>query len=583
MDREHAAGGGWEAAIDASLAARLLRPAVRAGISDPAHGAKLAARLQRATAPSLADDVARRYGSATLEGGRPPIVYAAPAAPAPGDASTADPASGTGGVEAGPARGVSLRASDVAARPVVRAAERAAPPAFPPLRPLGAGPVQRVLDPGAAPLVVVSRRTAAESREGTAGLSTDRASTTIPISAPPVVKPAPTRLQRQLAAEHAQAAAPIASTLPLVHAAGSRPHRHDGSTLFADSGARSGAGEAASPATPPVVQRAAAADGAAGTASPAMPPLSSATAGDGAGEATPVRPFVIERTAASSPSGTAGVVQRATGPDGAAARVEGRTAGEGSVAASSAVLASTARPPGQGDVAGSTPPAALPFASPATLTREAGAPTADAAPVVRGRAAEAAAGAGPAGIIQRSVDPAGPVARVEGRPAGEGSVAASPVVPTFLDRRPSGESRAADSFPHAAPAAGVRAAEASVAPRTFGVAGRSPAGRPVVAPRAGSGAAPVQRSLLGLAGMAVGGAARLAYAAASAANPASGREGRAAATATPPPGAPPAELPTVTTPGAEPVGTGAGTARVAEEVYQLLVRRLETERKQRGW
>jgi hypothetical protein len=499
MDREHAAGGGWEAAIDAGLAVRLLRPAVRAGISDPAHGAKLAARLQRATPPSLADDVARRYGSAALEGGRPPIVYAAPAAPTLGDASTAVPARGASPqTEPG-------GASEGAARPVVRAAERGAPPAFPPVQSVGSGPVQRMSDPeAAAPLVVAPRRVAAGTPKGTAGPAADPASAAIPISVPPVVKPAPTRLQRQLAAEHAEAAAPIVSTLPLVRPAGSSPtRRRDASALLAEPGARTGAGEAASPATSSVVQRIAAADGAGGTVSPS--------------------------------SDTIDLVQRVADPAGAVVRVEGRPVGEGSVAASPEVSGSLDRLRGQEDLAGSTTPVALPFASPATSTRGFGAPAADAALVVQARAAEAVA-APARGIVQRSADPAGAVMRVEGRPAGEGSAA-----------------------------------------------GRSPAPRPVVAPRAGAAAAPVQRSLLGLAGMAAGGAARLAYAAASAADPASGGLRRAAATSTPPAGAPPAELPTLTAPGVEPAGPGPGTARLAEDVYQLLVRRLETERKQRGW
>src|SRR5687768_2401975 len=97
MENESAERGGWRDAIDPSLAARLLRPAVRPGVSDPAHGRTLAARLQRMQAPTLADDVALRYGSTALDAARPPVVYAAPPIRSPSVASqrhAADP-SGT--------------------------------------------------------------------------------------------------------------------------------------------------------------------------------------------------------------------------------------------------------------------------------------------------------------------------------------------------------------------------------------------------------------------------------------------------------------------------------------------------------
>ncbi|HEX2090906.1 MAG TPA: hypothetical protein VHG28_00835, partial [Longimicrobiaceae bacterium] len=157
MGAEHVPGAGGEPVIDATLAARLLRPLVRPGVSDPAHGPSLAARLQRMTAPSLADDVARRYGSATLGGDRPPVVYAAPPAPPglPADSS---------------ASSVPHPAPGEPTRPVVRASERATGPVFPPVRPLGAGPaVQRLADPAppaAALPVVVSRRPAPEPPGG---------------------------------------------------------------------------------------------------------------------------------------------------------------------------------------------------------------------------------------------------------------------------------------------------------------------------------------------------------------------------------------------------------------------------------
>lgn len=53
----------------------------------------------------------------------------------------------------------------------------------------------------------------------------------------------------------------------------------------------------------------------------------------------------------------------------------------------------------------------------------------------------------------------------------------------------------------------------------------------------------------------------------------------------PPVGGPPAELPTMTAgdaPGTRAAG-GMNAEELAEQVYGLLVRRLESERKQRGW
>src|ERR1700745_3161523 len=96
MAPERAAGGGWEAAIDAGLAARLLRPAVRAGISDPAHGPPLAGRVPRPSAP--------------------PWVPAIPLRPSP---ETSPPVPGDGPAPA--------------AQPVVSAALRATGPLLPPV------------------------------------------------------------------------------------------------------------------------------------------------------------------------------------------------------------------------------------------------------------------------------------------------------------------------------------------------------------------------------------------------------------------------------------------------------------------
>jgi hypothetical protein len=80
----------------------------------------------------------------------------------------------------------------------------------------------------------------------------------------------------------------------------------------------------------------------------------------------------------------------------------------------------------------------------------------------------------------------------------------------------------------------------------------------------------------------VGTATRLVHAAPAPAR-AAGAEPvqRRPATSTPPAGAPPAELPTATAEDARP--GGGDTTRLAEQVYEILVRRVENERKQRGW
>lgn len=285
---EPEARGGWQAAIDPSLAARLLRPAVRPGVSDPSHGRALAARLQRMAAPTLADDVAGRYGSTALDADRPPVVYAAPpiqAASVDSQRSVTD-LSGT------------LREGSDAGRPRVRASVRTAGPLFPPLRPLGAEPVHRIPDPPAAvqrrvdPATAVQRAPdsaprvsdsgpVVQRRVDPAGAGVQRVSDAAPrtqrmidsagavvqrmvdpaavqriaavqrmsdsvavampvvvaqrmetaggasirprgtersVSHRPVVAPAPTRLQRQIAAEHAEAVSIAAPDLPRVHA-----------------------------------------------------------------------------------------------------------------------------------------------------------------------------------------------------------------------------------------------------------------------------------------------------------------------------------------------------------------------------
>lgn len=233
MDHELEARGGWQAAIDAPLVARLLRPAVRPGVGDPAHGPAVAARLQRMAAPTLAHDVALRYGTTPLDAGRPPVVYATPPIQAASMDSRRDATELSG----------PLRKDLDAGRPVVQGRERAAGPVFPPLRPLGAETVQRMADPAAAvpgradaaapvqrradPGAAVQRKAdpaaavpvAVAHRTGTAGTaSTGPRGAERSVSGRPVVAPVPTRLQRQIAAEHAEAVPSAAPALPLVQA-----------------------------------------------------------------------------------------------------------------------------------------------------------------------------------------------------------------------------------------------------------------------------------------------------------------------------------------------------------------------------
>lgn len=497
--------GGWEAAIDPALAARLLRPAVRPGISDPAYGRRLAARLRGATPPTLADDAAERYGSAALGGSRPPVVYAAPlpssAKPGEGAADIAPSRAGTRSGDAGAApasvgpRSAPVQAKADAPRPVVRAGERTAPPAFPPPRPLGAGPaVQRRMDPAAAVPVVPGRPSAPPSRAAAAGGSAGRAPGEVSAPARPVVAAAPTRLRRRLAAEHAEAAQ-SAEPAPLrVRARPASP-------------AGGGGGEARAPAGP--------SPGAADAGSTGIHAADRAADSAGPG---PVRP-----APASAP---AGIVQRAVHPH------------------------------------ASPPPRVVVH----PVEERDGGPTT--APIVHAKPVGAAGGAGDPGD---SAHPAPPVVSVPrsatAAPAGQGT---GPVqrMTTREDEAVAGET--AVRVVHGVP----RSSE------TVEGGGRSLGSRPVVAAPAGRSAGAVQRMPL-RAGTAAGGtAARLVHREpAPSAAPAAVQ--RASATAVPPAGAPPAELPTATAGDARP-GPG-DTARLAEQVYDILVRRLESERRQRGW
>jgi hypothetical protein len=461
--------GGWEAAIDASLAARLLRPAVRAGISDPAHGRMLAARLQRMQAPSLADDVARRYGSTALDASRPPIVYATPLAPEP--PATSAPSADTT-VHPGPSAG-----KVDAVRPIVRALERTTGPTFPPLRPVGATPaMQRLADP-ALPVAIARQvstdppsgaapRTRTEQTAVDAGAATASRGEETQAASRPVVAAAPTRLQHTLAADRAGVA--IFPALPLAHAA---------------------------------------------------PPSRAGIGGSAAGG--------------------------------------GGTAGRGIVHAT------------MGDASGGR--------------------ASSASPASRGTVGAAP---GPIGIAQRVVHPAGPPPAV-GIPVDEGSSISTPMVVAVVApaRAGAGESDGSRSISPASssiPPAVVVAqrvplpADAGALPLVRArplVTAAAPGGGRAIA--SGEGA-PVQR-FLGWGAELGRVAGRLLHAAPAVANVAApAARSRASASATPPPGAPPAELPTRTAPSAR-TAPAVNVARLADDVYELLVRRLERERKQRGW
>jgi hypothetical protein len=516
MEPERAADGGWEAAIDPSLAARLLRPAVRPGLSDPAHGRTLAARLKCATAPTLADDLARRYGSTALGGNRPPVVYAAPPAP-PAPAAGIDP--GDDGVPRDPssARAAPAGAEMDAGRPIVRAAERTSGPAFPPVRSAGAGAaVQRRLDPVAAAVpVVAARRAGVEPPRGTAELPAGSAGT-VPATARPVVSPAPTRLRRQLAAEHAEAAPSSAAPVLRVRAA---PASRDGG----DGGAQAD-----------VTIRSASHPVEIAPAGPLSPERTAPSAAPGAVSAAPAPalPDVVQRTAVPAAPPVPALAER--------------TAGDGMAVASSPSLpgreGGTTQP---GETVDSVHPANLPVVSAAAgLAR-----SADGIDVAQGVRAP---------IVQRSIIPE----------SGDGAADDG-------GGSPGGRTVVAGQGTSAA----VQRVALPVAAAAAGGGGALAGSRPVVSAR---GTAVVQRAaLLAASGAAAAGTAtRLVHAVPVLARGAESVQRREAST-TPPPGAPPAEMPTATAPGA-PAG-GGDTARLAEQVYGILVRRLESERKQRGW
>jgi hypothetical protein len=535
MDTRRQAEGGWEAAVDPSLAARLLRPAVRPGISDPAHGRTLAARLLRATEPTLADDVARRYGSAALEGDRPPVVYAAPPPPSAGAAVSpaTGPQAADGGAEAGSssASPAPLQARADAPRPVVRAAERTSGPVFPPLRPLVAGPaVQRRSGPVAVPVVRGRRAVAVARAAATDGAEDAAAESSAP--ARPVVAPAPTRLQRQLAAE--RAAAPPPSTVQRVlHPDASLPPRVAGRRV-----------EGEGTPAPSVVVHAERSGAVAGVAD----------SGDATRPATPGMPAVAPRPASGPDAAlTPAFPAPAAQPAGIADTPSAGTGGGGGAPGSGAAVAA---PAGEGRGAVQR----MPLRDGVDARSEEALPrVVHAAPA--GSSGTAADGSRPSGGRPVVAAPAG-----EGR----GAVQRMPL-------RDGVDARSEEALPrvvHAAPSGSSgMAADGS----------RPSGGRPVVAAPAGRGAGAVQRMpLAGAAGAtSAGTAARLVHRVPAPAAATQMAVQRKQATRTPPPGAPPAELPTATAAGAR--HAGADPARLAEQVYDILVRRLENERKQRGW
>lgn len=698
MAEEHAAGGGWEAALDGSLAARLLRPAVRPGISDPSHGRGIAARLLRATAPSLADDVARRYGASPPGGARPPVVHAVPLPPPDGEPA------GAGDAPAPPAP---------AAGPVVRAGERAAEPAFPPVRPLGAAPAaQRAPGDAAAPLPVVpSRRPVAEAQSR----GEPPAAATVP-----VVQPAPTRLQRRIADERAEAAAAVRPAVPQVRgsragsgspaaplavaspappatepggvlrsaAAGSPPHPLPVGAAGPEHAVDTPPSAAPVGVSPPpgaatMVQRARAVEGGGGTPLPRVHPVHP---GGAAGpEHAADTPLSAASGAISSPHGAATMLQRAQAPEGGGGAPAPQvytapTATPSATSSSPAVPGAVTSSRGDGTLVqrteaphsgGAPAPQAhpLPTATPPSTAGPAGAPEATGAaprPVVlpagsrpamaersvpgggglvqrapAGRGAESAALPGAATPPPSSAGAVRPESALETAGVETGRDAAPardlPVVTETLiaDKDPGGRiSRQVHAPAGAAePGSGTTGGSAAVTPsptpapgaRTdagpagaWGMVQRAPAAAeghpprtapeppaasapaPVVAaaavaagPARPGGALPVvaagstrgaaQRAPLPGAGRAAPGpaATRLVHAAPVAAQAAPEAVRRQEASAAPPPGSPPPELPTATA-----SGTGEGGAgevrRIADQVYDLLVRRMDTERKQRG-
>lgn len=546
------ARGGWRAAIDARLAAWLLRPAVRAGISDPAHGRALAARLQRATAPSLAADVAQRYGTAELAGSRLPVVYAAPIplaesatseatgmTPPPAD-SAASAASGIavagdgGGGVAQRVRAGAGSAPDRSSRPVVRGSERASGPRFPRVRPLGAEPpVQRIADP--SPPVVIARTSVAEpsitshpdaglrsrpthtgddlGSDFQAGRGSVATGDAIPISTPlPLVTPA-TRLRRQLAAEHAEAAAaelPVqrvrASVVAVANEERAPAAGMDAVGMISIDGAAVRQGDVDGSLRPVV-------------------PAAGEIASDASGDARLA-------LASSSP----GIAQRVVDP-GPSQRVE--SGADGGMAMAIASPESPAVPQGPASAAGGA------------RDHQTGSPLGDAPLAI----ARVAAGDGAADAVGA---------------ASPRVVAAPPIAQRVVDPGfgPQAESQAGSTLVVAPRGAGSGTVQRMALPVMAGSATSVAATRVVQAVAAGGGTR----------GASGGVAMRLVHAVPSAAD---GAAQRREATSTPPPGAPAAELPTRTADDGQ--FAGRDTVRLADEVYGLLVRRLESERKQRGW
>ncbi|HEU0013468.1 MAG TPA: hypothetical protein VFQ45_07275 [Longimicrobium sp.] len=545
MEAEPAVQGGWEAAVDPVLAARLLRPAVRPGVSDPAHGKSLAARLQRMAAPTLADDVARRYGSTALDAERPPVVYAAP----PIQSAPREPRRG------GPGPSVPQREVSQAERPVVRASERTTGPLFPPPRPLDSGPVQRKSDPAAvvqrrvdpsaavqrradpaaavqrkadpaaamrrvaepvAVPVAIARRIATGPVDGAATASGEPRPAEIAIPSRAVVAPAPTRLQRQIAAEHAEAVRSAAPAPPLVHAVqvAGGGGAVGGAPMPAAAGASGSVGRAdvvqrridpAASHPPPAAGPAAEAEG-----TPAVPPLIIAARGDAsAGSGMVAAGQSAAGTGAARTAGGMDVVQRRIDPAASypSPLPEPATAAEGSLDVPPLIVLSA--PDGEwagSGTAAASHPAALPVTAPGP----------------------AVGGGGTRG---------GPIQAMRVRPSQPWS------------------------------------------PRGGGGAGGdgSSGGRTAAARSGGAGTAVQRMALPGDAGAVRGApATRLVHAAPTVVV-------QRDATTGPPAEAPP-KLPTATAQDAD-AGRDCGcdVPRLAEQVYGLLVRRLEMERKQRGW
>ncbi|HEX2095360.1 MAG TPA: hypothetical protein VHG28_23390, partial [Longimicrobiaceae bacterium] len=497
---------------------------------------------------------------------------------------------------------------------------------------------------------------------GAAGTPSRPDARAVPGSPRPVVAPSPTRLQRQLAAERAEAAPETAPAVQRVRAQRSAP---------GGGGSRAGAAPAAGAGSPPprpvagleeprssspVASRGDAGAGAQPAASGAVVVQRTAVPGT-AGEAPSTgagstgSPPVAQ--AQSRTPGAAGPVQRRVVPGAAGGAPGGGGSGDGSPAPGGGTRGAagwvqrapapdgTAGPPAAGNGSpGSSPVAGAGTAGRAGPVQRAAAPQArDAAPVAGGGSGgglpvvEARAG-GSGGMVQR-----GPLRVVGDAPATGGESAGShPLTRARAPGAPGPVQRASvrGAAGEVPPAAGgsvvrhrvvahpagtmgpVQRAAVPGAAGEVGSTGHGSAGHPVVEARAPGATRPVQRarllgpagdvlvlaggrgpasrvrgedaatvqrtSLPGPRGPAPGGADfPLAHAARPVASAGSEEPvQRIAATSAPPQGAPSAELPTVAAPGARPSG-GGDTARLAEQVYEILVRRLENERKQRGW